>query len=179
VRWVDPNDFGGDDLQAGEVLAIDGDVITPSEFVEWRLYTEGRIVFYGADGGPLGAPVICYPDDAGGIRLASVPAGIFLADADRQCGSRFAFAVGLTSAEIEAAGLYTVAEMRPSADGTASIALAQYDARIYAGDQIGVDPEDYTASWGGLPDSEADTVDWGGAPDTDYTGIDIEFGGFP
>lgn len=131
VRWIDPNDFAGDDgLQAGEVLAIDGDVILTSEEVNWKGETTGRMLFTGADGAPLGPPVICYPEGTS-VRLASVPAGLYVADGTRQLGSRYAFAVGLTSAEMEAAGLFTVTQLDPSADGTVSIACTSYDDRIY------------------------------------------------
>ena len=133
VRWIDPNDFGGDELQAGEVMAISGSVITPSEPVEWAGELSGRITFTGIDGRRLGAPVLCYPQGTD-IRLETVPSGLFLADADRQCGSRFAFAVGLTEPEIEAAGLYTATEIRPGSDGTVSIALTSYDARMFEAD---------------------------------------------
>lgn len=134
VRWIDPNDFAGDDgLQAGEVLAINSNVITPSERVDWRGQTSGRIMFTGSDGKQVGTTQACYP--AGdGIQVSALPAGVYVADGARQLGSRYAFAVGLTQAEIEAAGLYTVTEIRPAADGTVSLALAQYDQRIYGAD---------------------------------------------
>jgi hypothetical protein len=90
-------------------------------------------LFTGADGRRLGAPVICYPVGES-VQLAEVPAGLYVADADRQCGSRYAFAVGLTDAEIEAAGLYLVTDLKPSADGTVSLACGSYDARFYAAD---------------------------------------------
>lgn len=134
VRWIDPNDFAGDDgLQAGEVLAISGNVITPSEPVEWRGQASGRIMFTGQDGKQVGTTQVCYPA-GNGIEVAALPAGVYVADSTRQLGSRYAFAVGLTQAEIEAAGLYTVTEVRPAADGTVSLALAQYDSRIYGAD---------------------------------------------
>lgn len=136
VRWIDPNDFAGDDgLQAGEVLAIDGNIITTSEPLDWGGHTEGRMLFTGTDGRPLGIPVICYPvAAANGAELATVQPGLYVADADRQCGSRYAFAVGLTQAEVEAAGLYVTTEINPAADGTASLALAAYDIRMYEAD---------------------------------------------
>lgn len=136
VRWVDPNDFAGDDgLQAGEVLSIAGDLITTSEPLQWGAETSGRILFTGTDGALLGTPVVCYPAAGGAVQLASVPAGLFVADGvTRQLGSRYAFSVGLTQAEMEAAGLYTVAEIRPAGDGTYSLSLAQYDSRIYEAD---------------------------------------------
>ena len=134
VRWIDPNDFAGDDgLQAGEVLAISGNVITPSEPIDWRGQTSGRIMFTGTDGKQVGLTQLCYPA-AGGVQVASLPAGVYVRDSARQLGSRYALAVGLTDAEIEAAGLYTVTEIRPAADGTVSLALAQYDSRIYEAD---------------------------------------------
>jgi hypothetical protein len=135
VRWVDPADFAGDDgLQAGEVLAIDGTEITTSERLDFGGEASGRMVFTGADGRPLGAPVLCTPSASGAAILASVPAGIYAAGSGRQLGSRYAFAAGLTEAEVEAAGLYTVTEVRPAGNGTASIALAAYDSRIYDAD---------------------------------------------
>ena len=133
VRWVDPNDFGGDGLQAGEVLVIDGDEITTSEPLDWKGATSGRIIFTGQDGRTIGSPVLCYPV-AGNDRKAQVAllrTEVYVADADRQLGSRYAFAVGLTVAEIESAGLYTVAELKPGGDGTVALSLASYDARIY------------------------------------------------
>lgn len=134
VRWVDPNDFAGDDgLQSGEVLGIDGDLITTSEAVDWRGQTSGRIVLTGPDGAAIGAPVVCYPSGRL-VRLASLPAGLYVADEARQCGSRYALAIGLTAAEVEASGLYSVAEVKPTADGGASLALVQYDARVYEDD---------------------------------------------
>ena len=134
VRWIDPNDFAGDDgLQAGEVLAINGNVIATSEPIDWKGQTSGRIMFTGTDGQQVGTTQICYPS-VDGIEVAALPAGVYVADGARQLGSRYAFAVGLTQAEIEAAGLYTVTEIRPAADGTVSLALAQYDSRIYGAD---------------------------------------------
>lgn len=137
VRWVDPNDFAGDDgLQAGEVVGLGGvDTITTSEALQWNGASSGRIMFTGTNGALLGAPVVCYPAAGGAVQLASVPAGLFVADGvTRQLGSRYAFSVGLTQAEMEAAGLYTVAEIRPAGDGTYSLSLAQYDSRIYDAD---------------------------------------------
>jgi Putative phage tail protein len=133
VRWVDPNDFGGDELQAGEVMSIADDIITTSEPLNWGVESSGRMQFTGADGRLLGAPVSCYPEEAG-VRLAFVPAGLYVADSSRQCGSRYSFATGLTSAEMESAGLYTTTQIKPNADGTVSIALIAYDSRIYEGD---------------------------------------------
>ncbi len=135
VRWIDPNDFYGDDgLQAGEVLGIAGSTLVLSEVLQWGEATSGRIAFTDAQGARLGAPVVCTPG-ANGVALASVPAGLFIADgATRQCGSRYAFAVGLTEAEVESAGLYTVTEIKPAGDGTTSLALAAYDPRTYGYD---------------------------------------------
>lgn len=134
VRWIDPNDFAGDDgLQAGEVLARSGSVIQTSEPLDWKGATSGRIQFTGVDGKRIGAPVVCTPAP-GGATLASVQSGLYVADGDRQLGSRYAFAVGLTSAELEAAGLYTVTEVKPAADGKVSLAMANYDPRIYGYD---------------------------------------------
>lgn len=134
VRWIDPNDFAGDDgLQAGEVLAISGNVIATSEAVDWKGQSSGRIMFTGTDGRQVGTTQVCYPS-GDGIEVSALPAGVYVRDSARQLGSRYAFAVGLTQAEIEAAGLYTVTEIRPAADGTVSLALAQYDQRIYGAD---------------------------------------------
>ena len=134
VRWIDPNDFAGDDgLQAGEVLAINGNIITTSEPIDWKGQTSGRIMFTGQDGKQVGTTQVCYPSGSD-IQVAALPVGVYVADGARQLGSRYAFAVGLTQAEIEAAGLYTVTEVRPSADGTVSLSLAQYDSRIYQAD---------------------------------------------
>lgn len=134
VRWIDPNDFAGDDgLQAGEVLARSGFVIQTSEPLDFKGAGSGRILFTGVDGKRLGAPVVCTPAP-GGATLASVPSGLYVASATRQLGSRYAFAVGLTSAELEAAGLYTVTEVKPAADGKVSLALVAYDDRVYGAD---------------------------------------------
>lgn len=144
VRWVDPNDFAGDDgLQAGEVRAVeyvtpgvpaDGAVLTTSEPLDWKGETTGRILLTGADGSYLGsAPYTCTPDGTR-VALATAPAGIFAADANRQLGTRYAFAVGLTEAEMEAAGLYSVTSIKPDSRGVASLTLAAYDARIFQED---------------------------------------------
>jgi hypothetical protein len=136
VRWIDPADFAGDDgLQAGEVLAIAGSTITTSEPLDFKGATSGRIMLTGINGGNLGAPIVCTPGPtAASVVLASVPAGLYAPGGARQLGSRYAFAVGLTQAEVEAAGLYTVTEIRPGADGTASLACVNYDPRLYAAD---------------------------------------------
>lgn len=135
VRWIDPNDFyGDDDLQGGEVVGINGATLLTSEALQWGVETNGRIAFTDTQGGRLGATIACTKTE-GGVVLASVPGGLFLADGvNRQCGSRYAFAVGLTEAEMESAGLYTVTELKPSNNGTVSISLAQYDSRIYESD---------------------------------------------
>lgn len=135
VRWIDPNDFYGDDgLQAGEVLAISGSTLSLSETLNWDGATSGRISFTDAEGARLGAPVVCTPAPAG-VVLASVPAGLFVADgATRQCGSRYAFATGLTEAELESAGLYTLTEIKQDGNGIVSLSLAEYDDRIYSED---------------------------------------------
>lgn len=135
IRWVDPNDFYGDDgLQAGEVLSISGDVIATSEPIQWGDATEGRMQFTGTDGQRLGAPVPCSPGPGGGVTLAAVPDGLFVAGGDIQCGSRYAFAAGLTAAELEAAGLYTVTSIKPKGDGTASLAFVAYHEQLYEQD---------------------------------------------
>jgi hypothetical protein len=138
VRWVDPNDFAGDDgLQAGEVLGDDASVLTLSEPPDFKGQASGRIQFTGADGLLLGAPVVCTPVSGQPyqVTLASVPAGLYVAaPPSSQVGSRYAFAVGLTGAEVEAAGLYTVTDPKPNGDGTWSLAMVNYDARVYAAD---------------------------------------------
>jgi hypothetical protein len=132
VRWVDPNDFAGDDgMQAGEVLSIAGNVITTSEPIDWQGATSGRISITDTNGLPS-TPVLCYPDPQG-VRLGAIPAGLYVADSARQCGSRYTLAVGLSASELESAGLYTVTSIKPSGRGV-SLALAQYDARIYEAD---------------------------------------------
>ena len=68
------------------------------------------------------------------VTLASAPGGLFVRDAARQLGSRYAFAVGLTEAEVQASGLYVITRVTPNGDRTHSIALSNYDARMYAAD---------------------------------------------
>lgn len=133
VRWVDPHDFAGDaDLQAGEVLAIEGTTIQTSEPLHWQDGTSGRILFTGVDGLPIAAPVLCTPGATDTeVILASAPAGLFVADADRQCGSRYAFAAGLTEAEMEAAALFVVRSARPAANGSVSLTMTSYDDRMF------------------------------------------------
>jgi hypothetical protein len=135
VRWIDPNDFGGDGLQAGEVIGINGATITTSEPLDWKGQQTGRMLFTGSDGRTIvGAIQATRTPSENKAILASVPTGLYVSDSDRQLGSRYAFAVGLTQAEIESAGLYTVTELRPNSDGTVSLSLAQYDARIFQDD---------------------------------------------
>lgn len=135
VRWIDPHDFYADDgLQGGEVVGISGSVITASEPLRWNGETTGRMIFTGVDGSPLGAAVTCTPSGDRRAILSSVPGGLYVRDDTKQLGSRFAFGAGLTAAEIEAAGLYTVTEVRPSSDRTVALSLVNYDARIYAQD---------------------------------------------
>lgn len=133
VRYVDPNDFGGDDgLQAGEVLGASEALVFLSEPVDWKGAPEGRIVFTGVDG-RLSAPVRCRPEGDGVRILDAVPSQLYVADGRiRQCGSRYAFGVGITEAEMEAAGLYTLTSLKAEGAGErASIALVRYDARLY------------------------------------------------
>lgn len=135
VRWIDPADFAGDELQAGEVLAINGSTITTSEPLDFKGQPDGRMQFTGTDGAYLGAPVVVTPAGANSATLASVPAGLYVRDGTtRQLGSRYVFGVGLTSAELEAAGLYTVTDIRPGPDRTVSLSLANWDGRIYGYD---------------------------------------------
>lgn len=135
VRWVDPNDFAGDDgLQAGEVRSVAGNIITTSEPLDFRGETSGRIIFTADDGSRLAAPVVCTPNPDGSITLASVPAGLYVAGSGSQLGSRYAFGVGLTDSELESAGLYTLTDAKPQGDGTVAVSLVNYDARIYADD---------------------------------------------
>ena len=131
VRWIDPNDFAGDDgLQAGEVMGIVDSWITTSEPLDWKGAGQGRILFTGEEGRHLGPPVVCTPAPAG-VLLVSVPAGLYIAGGDRQLGSRYAFAVGLTEAEVESAGLYVVTDLKPAANGQVSLSLSAYDDRMY------------------------------------------------
>ncbi|MBB3193929.1 host specificity factor TipJ family phage tail protein [Roseateles terrae] len=137
VRYIDPNDYAADDnLQAGEVLAISGSLIATSELIDWKGLPSGRIQFTGVDGALLGPPIVCYPEGEA-VRLSgAIPSGIFVADGvTSQCGSRYALTVGLTTAEMESAGLYTLTSAKPEGDGkTVSIALVNYDARLYEQD---------------------------------------------
>ncbi len=139
VRWVDPNDFAGDDgLQAGEVLAIDSgsDTLTTSEPLDWKSEVTGRILLTGVDGLYLGTPIVCTPGAAANqvVLASAVPVGAFVRSATRQLGSRYAFAVGLTEAEMQAAGLFVVTETAPASDRTVGVSLASYDARMYEED---------------------------------------------
>jgi len=191
VRWVDPSDFGGDGLQAGEVLSITGNVITTSEVLDWGSETTGRMIFTGEDGRRLTPTTQCIKVD-GGVQLAVVPPGLYVADESRQCGSRYAFAVGLTKQEIETAGLYTLNSLRPEGEGRVSISLASLDIRIYAGDGVvAADTEDeavivpvlpelsYSATYGGASatDFVGTDIDSGGSSSTSFAGLDLEYGG--
>jgi hypothetical protein len=133
VRWVDPDDFGGDGLQGGEVLAVSGDVLTLSEPVSFGAEASGRMHLTGEDGGPLGPPVVCTPvvGNPRAVRLAAVPVGLFVAGPGRQCGSRYAFAAGLTEDEMAAAGLFVLVDASPAGGDTVSVSLASYSARLY------------------------------------------------
>lgn len=134
VRWVDPNDFAGDDdLQAGEITAVNGTTVTTSEALDWKSESSGRMLITGDDGYYTGTPIVVTPATGGAV-LASAPAGLYVRDDTRQLGSRYSFAVGLTEAEMEAAGLYLVTEIRPGQDRTVSLAMVNYDARVYAFD---------------------------------------------
>lgn len=150
VRWIDPHDFYADDgLQGGEVLAISGSTVTTSEPLQWGVETSGRMYLTGVDGQYLngGAPVVVTPA-ANGAVLASVPSGIYVRDDTRQLGSRFAFGAGLSAAEIAAAGLYTVTEVKPSSNREVSLSMVNYDARLYVADntaQVGAAAETDTA----------------------------------
>lgn len=136
VRWVDPNDFYGDDgLQAGEVLAIAGTTITTSEPLHWGAETTGRMLFTGIDGATVGPIVVTPGASEYKAVLASVPTELYTAGSGAQLGSRYAFGPGLSEADIESAGLYTVTGIKPASGGKAyTLELAQYDARIYAAD---------------------------------------------
>lgn len=137
VRWIDPNDFGGidDGLQAGEVMAISGTELTTSEPLDFGAEADGRIMFTDTSGQRLAAPVVCTPTaDPYVVTLATAPSGIFVASSTRQLGSRYVFGVGLSDAELEAAGLYTVADVKPDGRGEFSMTLVNYDERVYADD---------------------------------------------
>lgn len=134
VRYIDPNDYAADgDLQAGEILAIDGVLLTTSEPIDWKGQASGRIQFTGIDGRILGAPIVCIPAGEQ-VRLSGpLPQGVFVADGVKsQCGSRYSLTVGLSEAEMESAGLFTLTSAKPDGDGkTVSIALVNYDERLY------------------------------------------------
>lgn len=136
VRWVDPADFGGaeDALQAGEVLALAGLNVSTSEPLDFQGEPDGRIQFTGADGRMLGLPILCTPAAGGGCVLSTAaPAGAYVASATRQLGSRYVFRPGVSAAELEVSGLYTVVPpLRPTGrDGNVTLTLANYDSRIY------------------------------------------------
>lgn len=136
VRWIDPHDFYADDgLQGGEVLAVNGNTITTSEQLQWGSETSGRMYLTAGDGSQLG-PVVVTPAGASQATLASVPSGVYVRGGAVQLGSRFAFGPGLSAAEIAAAGLYTVTEIRPSGDRTVAVSMVNYDARIYLDDNV-------------------------------------------
>lgn len=139
VRWIDPADFGGaeDVLQAGEVLALDGLNVATSEALDFRGEPDGRIQFTGADGRTLGSPILCTPAAGGGCVLTTAaPAGVYVAGATRQLGSRYVFGPGLSAAELAGAGLYTVVPpLRPTGkNGNITLTLTNYDPRIYEAD---------------------------------------------
>lgn len=133
VRWVDPDDFLGDDgLQAGEVLAANGLTLTTSEPLHWLGESSGRISVTAIDGKPS-APVLCYPltDSDYGCTVATLPDGLYVHTGARQAGSRYAFAPGITGAELEAAGLYVIESKKPDGGGNVQVELVNYDPRIY------------------------------------------------
>lgn len=131
IRWVDPNDFYGDDgLQAGEVLAINGLNIATSEPIHWDGNTTARVVFTNAEGYAT-AVVTAVPHDDG-FTVASLPTGVYVANGTtQQLSSRYTIGVGLSLDAINSAGLYTVTDIKPNADGTLDIEAAAYDSRIY------------------------------------------------
>jgi hypothetical protein len=134
IRWIDPHDFEADDgLQAGEVMSITGNVIATSEPINWQGAAVGRILITGEDGAYLSGPLLCYPsgDD---VMLATVPDGIFVADQARQCGSRYTLCIGLSGAEMQSAGLYTISTIRPDGSGSFSLGFVQYDERMFEED---------------------------------------------
>lgn len=133
VRWIDPNDFLGDDgLQAGEVLAVNGSTITTSERLDFGAETSGRIVFTDAEGRST-SQVVATPrtDGLSGCVLSSVPAALYVAAGDRQCGSRYSFGVGLTESEMAESGLYVIESKKPSSSGTFALEMVAYDEKIY------------------------------------------------
>lgn len=134
IRWIDPDDFYADDkLQAGEVLAITENLVQTSEPLRWDGHEQGRILFTNAQGRYIGLPILCQPT-AGGVRLASVPTGLYTATGTQQLGSRYVFATGLTEAEMESASLWMVTEIKPNADYSVSVSCINYDERIYSDD---------------------------------------------
>lgn len=139
VRWIDPNDFSGDDgLQAGEVLAIEGADVVTSEPLDFKGQAEGRIQFTNQSGMLAAAPRVCVPVPGQPARCTVTggpPSGVYVADGvGSQLGSRYTFAVGLTAAELEAAGLYVVTEVKPAGRGTWSVTMVNNDPRVYADD---------------------------------------------
>ena len=131
IRWVDPNDFYGDDgLQAGEVLAINGLSITTSEPIHWGANTTAQVVFTTVEG--YQTSVVTATPSEGGFTVASLAAGVYVANGStQQLSSRYTIGVGLSIDAINSAGLYTITDIKPKADGTLDIEAAAYDARIY------------------------------------------------
>ena len=78
----------------------------------------GGMMGGGMGDGPMGGPMM-EGGPFGGFDFAAV-------DADKD-GK-------ITEAEMQAAGLFVVTETAPSANGTVSIALTAYDARMYEAD---------------------------------------------
>jgi len=136
VRWIDPNDFYGDDgLQAGEIIAINGNVVETSEECLFKGQSVGRVAFTAKDGASS-LFVRCTPrtDKVFGFVVDSVPSAVYLKSGAQGASSRYVFGVGLTEEEIASAGLYTVVTKTPKPDGTISLQLRKYDKRAYAFD---------------------------------------------
>lgn len=136
VRWIDPNDFYGDDgLQAGEIISINGNVVETSEECFFKGQLVGRVAFTAKDGASS-LFVRCTPrtDGVFGFVVDSMPSAVYLKSGAQGASSRYAFGVGLTEAEISEAGLYTVVTKTPKPDGTVSLQLRKYDKRAYAFD---------------------------------------------
>lgn len=131
IRWVDPNDFYGDEgLQAGEVLAINGLNIETSEPINWNGNTTARVVFTTVEG--YQTAVVTAVPHADGFTVASLPVGVYVANGTtQQLSSRYTIGVGLSLDAINSAGLYTITDIKPKADGTLDIEAAAYDSRIY------------------------------------------------
>lgn len=136
VRWIDPSDFYGDDgLQAGEIISINGNAVETSEECFFKGQPAGRTAFTGPDGGSS-AFVRCTPrtDGVNGFIVDSLPSVAYIKSGDQGLSSRYVFGVGLTEQEITEAGLYTVINKSPKADGTIGLQLRKYDKRAYAHD---------------------------------------------